>query len=127
MDNNQLPDNRQFDRLPISGKVSAKIVSKSPLSKQFFGTAKNLGPSGLLFSSSRNISPGTVLDLEIILPTTGKSFNVRGEARWSIDLAQRSKNKAFDTGIKFLQIDQDVFHLLLDYVCTHIGKNETQP
>ena len=74
--------------------------------KEFFTTVNNISGSGINISIFKKITPGTVLDIEIVEDISGSTTKCRGEVVWGSTSEQRNRNIApFKAGIRFLDTD----------------------
>jgi len=114
-------EKRRFARLALRSKITFSIVDakgKKISEEKFHGTGKNIGVAGLHFTSNKELKPGTILDLEILLPREKDPVRIKGEVVWSAVFESDGK---VDTGVKFVSIDKNHVLLLVKYVCGNLG------
>jgi hypothetical protein len=90
-----------FDR--IDGAVTVRYSPPgSPVEN--YAITKNISGGGIKISLFRNLSPGTVLDLEIFKVNSNDSARCRGEIMWINRTADKGK-RCFEAGIKFVGLN----------------------
>jgi len=122
MENNNFIERRKYERIALRSRVNFRITSSPEAPEgsvtEYQATGKNLGVAGILISSDKELTPGTLVEIAIFLPGRDEPVRNKGQVRWCCE-AESSANAsgAFDAGIKFLTIDKEYVMLLLKYVC----------
>ncbi len=114
-------ERRKFARIALRSKITFSIIDtegKKISEEKFHAIGKNIGAAGLHFTSDKELKPGTILDLEILLPKETDPVRIKGEVVWSAVFESDGK---IDTGVKFLTIDKNHVLLLVKYVCGNLG------
>jgi len=90
----------------LETKVSFQLIrGKVALAGKYMGVTRNVSAEGLRFNSSRKLTRGNQLYLEIFLPEQRKPIYMTGEVRWSKKLSKRKNNGfMFDTGVKLITV-----------------------
>jgi len=70
MEKNPNIDRRKYARLDLNSEITFSILDTKNIKghpKRYHALGHNIGVAGLLFSFNKEIKPGTLLNLEIIL------------------------------------------------------------
>ena len=97
-------EKRHFSRLPFVAEVRCRALSGNgggPL----MGSSRNISRNGIGIVLNRRHPVGTMLNLSFRLPNETKPFRTRGKIAW-VDEFTVGPDKAFDTGIEFLDVDE---------------------
>ena len=101
---------REYNRrkYPRAGVVVDAKVCYDREKKDFHVRTKNIGAGGICVSLPEMLPAGTELRMTLELPDADTSLEVTGEVVWTLPQRKLLRRKAagFDTGIKFVEIDQ---------------------
>lgn len=97
----------------VETKVKFQVVKNShpsPATQRYPGVSRNISIEGLCFVSSKQLSMGDKLNVEVFLPGSKDPIHMQGEVRWCHPLANSNKDEpAFESGLKVLTVeDQSV-------------------
>ena len=79
--------------------------------------SKDLSREGIKINSNAQMSEGTMLDLEILIPDDPKPVHTSGKVMWS--RPSEGQNQGFDQGVRFLMMDPVDKFRVLDYAYNH--------
>ena len=72
-------DSRSSDRIPLHARLFVTTVDGKPVAP--LARCTNIGLGGLRVAASEGLPPGTVVQIELRLPT-GRIFSSRGHVAW---------------------------------------------
>jgi len=105
------PDRRKFPRLKVNFVVTYHI--KEPPGSYDLSQTKNVSCGGLLLTTNCYFDKGTILELTIRFPFFNEKIKIDGEV---VDCKEIVKNIIYDTRIKFLSLDKDIFDKLNNFI-----------
>lgn len=83
--------------------------SKREKNRRYEGVTKNISSQGLCFASSKLLTPGEKLFLEILLPGDEQSIPMQAEVKWSEEVFHKGRHdKIFDTGVKVFKLREEM-------------------
>lgn len=111
MENYAGPERRKFPRLNINLVVTYHI--KQQADSYDLTQTKNVGGGGMLLTTNCYFEKGTILELTIRFPFFVGKTKVDGEV---VDCKEIVKNIIYETRIKFLNLDKDIFDKLNSFI-----------
>jgi hypothetical protein len=125
-------ENRKYARLELTSNVSFKVIETPDpdlLGERFRAIGKNIGVEGMLIESDKELSAGTVLDMEVILPKRKDPVFLQGEIRWCVKITPPSSDgppipASYSAGVKFFEVNKNHVLLLIKYVCGHLDESQ---
>ncbi len=103
-------ERRKYLRLPMNFMVECNIPNSSA-SETRVAYSRNVSAGGLGVVLSEAHPVGTMLDITLRLPT-GEQIRASGRIAW-VDEFTVGRDKAFDTGIEFVQIGAQDAELII--------------
>ena len=94
------PERRKKPR--IAGKFVVSYRVKTDIDNYDISQTRNLSLGGMLLTTNREFSPGTLLAIDIRLPFFIDAINITGKV---VDSKEVVKDLIYDTRIQFLEID----------------------
>ena len=105
------PERRQRKRVDASFVVSYR-VKEGP--KDFdLSNTKNVSQAGMLLTTNKAFTQGTYLAMLIRFPLVPQKIKVTGEV---VNSKEIIKNLIYETRIKFLNLDEDFFIKLGEFI-----------
>lgn len=99
----QMQDRREFFRIPVTTKVKFKDGDREEV---LF--TDDLSEGGLFLKSANPPFVGTVLELEVSIPTVDKLLTLKGEVAWRLE--------GKGCGVRFVKITQAQKKLIKNFV-----------
>jgi len=84
--------------------------------KRISGITKNLSIQGVCFVSDKELQAGTVITLEVNLPTQEEPLLLEGEVRWSQISENQGEEGMYETGVKLFTVDKTDEVRFISYV-----------
>jgi c-di-GMP-binding flagellar brake protein YcgR len=107
-------EKRKFIRLDIPVKVCYNLPGES--AQTIESVCRNISAVGVRFLAKSEIKPGSQIDLSLSLPDINESIPIKAEVVWTKEDFSQG-NRAFDTGLKFIHIDEEKRKIFLQYLC----------
>jgi len=104
-------EKRKFPRLDSSLLLYYQVYNRADLPKDISLTS-DVSEGGLCFSCSENFELGTILELEIRLPTRNTSLKALGKVVWS----RQTGPSKYDLGISFVKIGEEEKKEIFSYL-----------
>lgn len=99
-------ERRRFIRLNLNVEINYSLIAPPPPAKQK-GTTKNIGAGGICLLSEKELKIGDTVKIEIHLPDDPPDISATGKVAWvKIFAIANDKNRRYDAGVEFTQIDQ---------------------
>ncbi len=118
-------ERRQSPRLSINLDVVYKMPNKADnLNRPGNSSSKNISKSGIQLLLKEKFEKDTILLLEFELPgILKKKLLAEGQVVWTRENPPERENgiRTFDTGIRFIQIDEPAQRALSNYVNKHLS------
>jgi c-di-GMP-binding flagellar brake protein YcgR len=97
-------ERRKFERIEAPVRVKYKLLSEGSPGVDTAG--KNIGGGGIRLSLKEKLQPGTLLKLEIGLPSSTNPITAIGKVVWIKEVLIQNKNVTsyYDTGIEFVKV-----------------------
>jgi c-di-GMP-binding flagellar brake protein YcgR len=118
-------ERRQSPRLNINLDVVYKMPNKADnLNRSGNSSSKNISKSGVQLLLKEKFEKDTILLLEFELPgILKKKLLAEGQVVWTRENQLDKENgiRTFDTGIRFIQIDESAQKALSNYVNKHLS------
>lgn len=105
------PERRKYPR--VAGKFVVSYRIKSEVDNYDITQTRNLSLGGMLLTTNRNFSPGTILAIDVRLPFFIDAISFTGRVTESIEVV---KDLIYDTHIQFLGIDPKAEDIVKDTV-----------
>lgn len=119
-------ERRHYQRIPMGATVAFQEITFTKEADPAQGDYLDVSGGGLLLSSPREVSLGTLLKLELEVPGWGRHQNRFGPVQ-DLDMrplvavgqvvrVEALENSQFELGIKFLNVYPDDLAALLKYI-----------
>lgn len=111
-------DRRQYPRFAESLQVDYSVATKAAL-KKLTGRTMDVSAGGIKMLLDEKLSPGSFLDLRILLPNPGHTVEMVGEVVWTEDAPDVEKDsgkRLFYSGIKFSSIKEPSSEYLNNHI-----------
>lgn len=109
-----MQERRRYVRLNIPLEVSYSIQGKE--AAQYKAITKNISPNGARFFLEKDLPKGTVLNLNIKIPTRGEPIPIKARIVWSKKEMQQEKS-FYDAGFEFSEIPEESKRIFFQYLC----------
>lgn len=120
MEGKSFVDKRRYIRFDSEIKISFQIKDKTKEqnpSRAVSAITKNLSTEGICFVSDRKLEPGSVLELEILLPSHPQPLHLEGRVVWLCPLQQQEAKEIFDVGVKLFTLEKADENRFVGYIC----------
>ena len=111
------PERRNRARLRANFVISYRIKAKN--ADYDLSQTKNVSQGGMLITTNRRFANGTLLAMIIRFPLISQKIEVAAEV---IDSHQVVKNLIYDTRVRFLDLNEDFFIKLGEFIKTNLKK-----
>lgn len=105
------PERRKHPR--VAGKFVVSYRIKAEVDNYDITQTRNLSLGGMLLTTNRNFSPGTILAIDVRLPFFIDAISFTGKV---LDSKEVVKELIYDTYIQFLDIDSKAEGIVKDTV-----------
>lgn len=105
------PERRKHPRLDVSFVVSYRV--KEPPVNYDMSQSKNVSQGGMMLTTNRHFDKGTHLAIKVRFPFLPDKLEVWGEV---VDCKEIAKNVIYETRIKFIGPEGDMFEKLGEFV-----------
>lgn len=106
-----LKDRRKYIRIQKALDFTYRIKDgKGPKQES---VTRNISPGGIRGLIDKRIKKGDWIELDIPIPTLGRSISAVAKVIWTAD----EKDDKIDVGLKFEQIDPQAKNMYLEYIC----------
>lgn len=105
------PEKRKHPRLSANFVISYRI--KEMVDGYDLSQSKNVSQGGILLTTNRLFSKGTFLAMTIRFPLIPQKIEVTGEVVHSREVV---RDLIYETRIKFLDLDEDFFQKLGEFI-----------
>ena len=109
----KIEERRKFIRLEVPVELKY-IIKDGNLRKDV--TTKDLSCDGLRFISDEGLEEGSILELNLSIPSANNPVHINGKVVWVRKLSLED-GSPFEVGIEFLQIEEDNKNTFLKYLC----------
>jgi len=109
-----MQERRRYVRLNIPLEVSYSIPGREAVRRK--SITKDVSPNGARFAVEEELPKGTVLDINIKIPTSLKPIPIKARIVWSKKESGQGKN-TYDAGFEFVQIPEESKQKLFQYLC----------
>lgn len=110
-----MQERRKYVRLNMPLEVSYTIEGKEDTPHK--SITKNISPNGARFTVEEELSKGTVLNIEIRIPTKDEPIHIKAKIVWSKKESEQEGKKSYDTGFEFIQIPEESKQEFFQYLC----------
>ena len=107
-------EKRKYPRIESNFIISYRI-KQLPADYDLTQT-KNVSQGGLLLTTNKKFTPGTILAITIRFPFTPAGIEITGKI---VDSEEVRKGWIYDTRIEFLDLDEKFFHKLGQFINKH--------
>ena len=113
-------EKRMHPRVNVTCKISAVFGERILV---FNVHTENLGLGGARFILGEKLNIPTTVDIELHFPDQKASVKCKGEVIWANEINPIGvKPQFFDTGVRFLGIDEQSKEAIKEMVAVHISK-----
>ena len=109
-----MQERRKYVRLNISLDVSYTIEGRE--GNCYKSITRNISPNGARFAVVEELPKGTVLGINIKIPTRTEPIPVKARIVWSKKEDALGKDM-YDAGLEFIQISDESKRVFLQYLC----------
>ena len=109
-------EKRKHRRLNVNFVVSYRV--KQVPDGYDLSQSKNVSQGGMLLTTNKAFTKRTFLDMSIRFPLISRKIKVTGEV---VDSKEIVKNLLYETRIKFLDLEEDIFIKLGEFVEENIS------
>lgn len=106
-----LRDRRRYIRLQAA--LNFKYRIKDGKGPERESVTRNISPGGICGLVDKSIKKGEWIDLDIFIPTQGRSISSIAKVIWTAD----EKDDKIYVGLKFEEIDPATKNIYLEYIC----------
>ena len=110
-------ERRKHPRLDVSFVVSYRV--KEPPANYDMSQSKNVSQGGMMLTTNRHFDQGTHLAIKVRFPFLPSKLEVWGEV---VDSKEVLKNVIYETRIKFIGPESDMFEKLGEFVKERLKK-----
>ncbi|MBN2097372.1 MAG: PilZ domain-containing protein [Candidatus Omnitrophica bacterium] len=109
-----MQERRQYVRLNIPLEISYAVQGeKTPLHKT---VTKNISPNGARFILERDLPKGTIVEMEVKIPTRPEAIRVKAKVIWTKKQSGPDEQN-YDAGLEFIQISEENKNDFFQYFC----------
>lgn len=110
-----MQEKRRYVRLNIPLEVSYLIKGKEAAPHK--SITKNISPNGARFTVEEELSAGTVLNIDIKIPTKNEPIPIKAKIVWSKKESEQQGKEIYDAGFEFIQIPEQNKQEFFQYLC----------
>lgn len=110
-----MQEKRRYVRLNIPLEVSYTIEGKEATPRK--SITKNISPNGVRFTVEGELSAGTVLNVDIKIPTKNEPIPIKAKIIWSKKESEQQGKEIYDAGFEFIQIPEQSKQEFFQYLC----------
>lgn len=115
---NLTQERRRYIRLEVP--ISIIIRQQKQAQKEYRVSSKNISASGTMVELEGQLQIGEPLELKLIMPGAPNPVHADGEVIW---ITKEPDKNIFNTGIKFVKIEEDNKNTFLKFLCDSIYKS----
>ena len=113
-------EKRKFPRVEVICKISTVYAERLLV---FDAHTENVGEGGIRVILQQRLNASTPVNLELFLSQTKEPVKCQGEVVWANEIKPEGVNpRLYDTGIKFLEIDNQNKDIISEFVRSAISK-----
>lgn len=118
-------EKRKYARIPDGARVVYKVMG---VKGEHLTPALDIGSGGLRLPLLEKIKPGTLLELNILLPDNQEPFFGLVKAVWQSPKAAQGKNGEtyYETGIEFIKVGLKNRRRIVKYIIGYAKKNNQE-
>ena len=109
-----MQERRKYVRLNIALEVGYAIKGEDVTA--YKSITKNISPNGARFTIEKKLPKGTILDLEIKIPSISDPIPIKAKIIWSQKDAVQQKD-IYDAGFEFVHIPEQSKDIFFQYLC----------
>lgn len=115
-DDNSYEDKRNHPRVAASMKVTYSLQEGAAKDNiALLNRTKNISTGGLCLIVYERLSKGTGLYLDIVL-SDDYVLKIKGEVAWQTSFKEDDSRVRYETGIRFVDMDNDAYDYLQKYI-----------
>lgn len=104
-------ERRKYARLTIPLEVSYVLSGvEGPGNKT---VTKDISPNGARVSVDEELAPGTMLNLEVKIPSKEEPIPIKAKVVWS----KKDEAIGYEAGLEFIKIPEDSKNVFFQYLC----------
>ncbi len=106
----KIVDKREYIRFNSEGKINLQIQKKGQdqtPSDKTSTIAKNLSIKGICFIYDKNLTPGDIIKLEIVLLPQTRPLHLEGQVKWVNPLKPTENTEVFETGVELFTLKEN--------------------
>lgn len=121
MEDRAFVEKRKYVRFDLEVKIKFQILQQGKdkgqvPSESVSAITKNLSVEGIRFISDVRVELGSIIRMEILLPTQTQPLHLEGQVKWSQSLKQPDGKELFETGVKLFTIEKSDENRFMGYV-----------
>ncbi len=109
-----MQERRRYVRLNMPLEVRYSIQGEKGSAYKSF--TKNISPNGVRFAVEKELPAGTILDINIIIPTKSDPIPIKAKIIWSKKGVEQEKD-VYDAGFEFVNIPEQSKKEFFQYLC----------
>ena len=120
-----MEERRRFVRLDTRANVSFTVLATGASVQ---AVSKNMGGGGMCFFSDKTLTPGTCLQVSMILPGRDQPVRFTAEVVWSEPyevIGKTERQRAVEVGVRFLDIAPDDQQKIMQHVVLSLKSTAT--
>lgn len=113
-------DKREYIRFNSEGTINLQVQKKDQdqtPSDKVFAITKNLSIKGICFIYDKNLVPGDIIQLEIVLPPQPQTLHLEGQVKWVNSLKPTENTEVFETGVELFTLGENDESRFIEYTC----------
>ncbi|MFC1704371.1 PilZ domain-containing protein [Candidatus Omnitrophota bacterium] len=121
-------ERRRFVRFNVQTGVTFQVQQKyqgQTPTENVSAITKNLSVEGVCFLTEKELKQGSMLRMEIAVPSYSEPLHLRGEVIWSIPLGAQGGKQVFETGVKLFTIKESDESRFIEYICNKAADDVT--
>lgn len=109
-----MQERRRYVRLNIPLELSYTLKGKEKIWHKTI--TKNISPIGARFTINQPLPKGTVLDIEVKIPTRSEPIPAQAKLVWSKEEVGQEKD-VYDAGFELIHVSEDGKNAFFQYLC----------
>ncbi len=101
---------RRYLRFNSESKINFQVQKKGrnqTLSEKTSAITRNLSIEGICFICEKNLTPGDIIKLEIVLPSQSQPLHLEGQVQWVGSLKPTENIEVFEAGVKLFTFKEE--------------------
>ncbi len=111
-------DRRRYLRFNSESKINFQVQKKGQTqvpSGKTSSITRNLSIEGICFICEKNLTPGDIIKLEIVLPSQSQPLHLEGQVKWVSSLKPTENIEVFETGVKLFTLKEEDESRFIEY------------